>query len=126
MAYLINKKIAMNYGKQNLSLHLLKIENITEIEKEEVHGVEKRFRYSDRCSEFNTVTILPLRIGSLMFYIQTSQTEEEIREMSNVEFNKFKRLLYHKFFYYLLKKEKIQKRIEKLQNILRSISPVAG
>ena len=127
MAYLLNKKIAMSYGNQNLSLRLLKIENITEIEKEEVHGVEKRFRYSDRCSEFNTVTILPIRIGSLMFYIQTSQTQEEIREMSNVEFDKFRRLIYHKFFYYnILKKEKIQNRIEKLQKILRSISPSKG
>ena len=108
--------------KRDIPMRLICIEPISNIEKKKMDGIEKRFRYSERCMEtndrFNTMAILAIRIRKNMFYVQTCYTVDTVRNFSNYEYDKLRRDIYHKFCYYS------QEELQPKMKINREVSPI--
>ena len=111
MSFGKEKKNRRKYEKSNILLSLEKIEPACEIEKEHFQGlernIERRFRYQNRIESDDKFAIIAVKIEKNMYYVKTPYTNDEIRAMNKEEYDKLRRIIYQKFFYFNDNKEKL-------------------
>ena len=109
------KKPRKQSEKVNIPLSIVKVERVRDIEKEHFQNIERRFRYLDRI-EKNDSTVA-VKIRKYMYYVKTPYSSDEIRAMNQEEFDKLRRIIYHKFYYYDIRRDELSNYIEKHKNM---------
>ena len=67
---------------------------------------------------------MAVKIRKYMYYVKTPYSSDEIRAMSQEEFDKLRRIIYHKFYYYDIRRDEISNYIEKHKNMLNFLHDI--